>query len=128
MPYEYQFEQSDMFNPKKQPSVSTYKENHGEEPSIESERARKAFRMDKVKTVRQAIIAYPGRTAGELWYLSRNTFQMSRMKDIYDLRRTLSLMKKCNLAVQGESRKCSIQNVKMFPWYLSNSQMKTGKL
>jgi len=121
MPSDYDFEQSDMFK-KKKPTVNSYKEHHGEKPSIESERARKVFRMDKVKTVTQAISVHPGRTAGELWYLSRNTFQMSRMKDIYDLRRTLSLMKKCGFAYQGKTRKCSIAEVSMFPWYLSKNQ------
>jgi hypothetical protein len=120
-PTDYDYENSDLFDPKKKPNINSYKENHGEEPSIESENKRRDSRTSKVNIVIAALTHFPGSTAGELWGHMSEQFKLYGMKDIYDLRRTLSSMKsdRVNLAHSGNPRKCSITGVSMYPWYLT---------
>jgi hypothetical protein len=94
-----------------------YREHHGEAPSKEAEKRRKGKRSAKALIVESFLSKVQGKTAGELWHSYSKTFQKCGMPDIYDLRRTLSMMKKVGLVRSGESRKCMATGVDMFPWY-----------
>lgn len=90
--------------------------SNGPDSEKESEARRKPGRVSKALAVHRLLEQHNNSTAGELWKFYGHSLRQFKIYDIYDLRRSLYILKKTGKIIPRLERKCWHLGVNTIEW------------